>query len=121
MFFWVVVARWCYSEVGLFFPQALPVIDQALETISLPTHDKWPELQIGDSSQMPLVAQIFQPLTEAPKKSVQPLAVAAFEKLDRQGLDNLLETLTRDQVGRAKLQKPNHVSQRKQEETSRYY
>ena len=41
LFLSVVLARWMYSEVALSFPQAVPLIDYALEVVSIPTHDKW--------------------------------------------------------------------------------
>lgn len=39
--FWVIIARWSYAEIKLLLPSAVPVIDYALDTIQIPTHDKW--------------------------------------------------------------------------------
>ncbi len=41
LFISVVISRWLYSEVALSLPQAVPLIDYALEAVSIPTHDKW--------------------------------------------------------------------------------
>jgi len=42
MIFWVVVARWGYSELQLSFPNLVPFIDYSLSRVQIPTHDKWP-------------------------------------------------------------------------------
>lgn len=41
MLFYVLVAKWGYNEVGVIYPDALPLIDASLEKISIPTHDQW--------------------------------------------------------------------------------
>ncbi len=43
---WVVLARWGYSEVKLLCPPLVPYIDQTLEYVQIPTHDKWPKEQM---------------------------------------------------------------------------
>ncbi len=43
MGFFVVTARWMYAEVALVAPGALPVIDESLKKIAIPTHDTWGE------------------------------------------------------------------------------
>ena len=42
MFFWVILARWSYSEIQLSCPKLLPFIDYSLRRLQIPTHDKWP-------------------------------------------------------------------------------
>jgi hypothetical protein len=37
----VVFARWAYAEIDQAFPEVSPVIDYALETVAIPTHDNW--------------------------------------------------------------------------------
>lgn len=46
MLLWVVVARWCYSEIALSAPWAIPTIDSALEYVQIPTHDQWQDLEV---------------------------------------------------------------------------
>ena len=121
MFFWVVVGRWCYSEVGLFFPSVLPVIDKTLEAVSLPTHDQWPDIQLEGLGQESLVTQIFRPIPkEQHAQRAQPsLSLPSFEKLDRQGLDALLESLANS--NEQEKQKSNRVSKATTETKSKYY
>lgn len=38
---YMIVGRWIYSEVQLAFPKAVPSVNYALETVAIPTHDKW--------------------------------------------------------------------------------
>jgi hypothetical protein len=37
----MVFGNWVYDEVQVSFPQAVPIIDSTLETLSIPTHDQW--------------------------------------------------------------------------------
>ncbi len=39
--FYTTVARWGYNEIAMVFPSAVPLIDKAIETIEIPTHDTW--------------------------------------------------------------------------------
>jgi len=48
LFFYVILARWIYAEAVLFSPDMTPLIDGALETISVPTHDKWDKKKFGE-------------------------------------------------------------------------
>lgn len=44
---WMVFGNWVYDEVQVSFPQAVPVIDSTLETLSIPTHDQWDKESIA--------------------------------------------------------------------------
>ena len=48
----VIMARWVYSEVQMSFPFAVPYIDGALETVSIPTHDRWDKEKIKYAAQV---------------------------------------------------------------------
>ena len=45
--FWVTVARWGYLELNIFYPDAIPLVDSIVEQLTPPTHDMWPDVEVG--------------------------------------------------------------------------
>ena len=43
----VVMARWIYAEVQMTLPEVVPAIDYALESVQIPTHDRWDGKTLG--------------------------------------------------------------------------
>ena len=41
MMFWVVLARWGYSEIAHASPTLRKSVDNILEVATIPTHDRW--------------------------------------------------------------------------------
>lgn len=46
MLLYVTVARWIYSEISLVVPSAVPAINECLNRLQIPTHDKWDKAAI---------------------------------------------------------------------------
>ena len=59
MMFWVILARWGYSEVANFSPALRQSIDVVLEVAVIPTHDRWDFEAIKDGAQS--VVSVFGP------------------------------------------------------------
>jgi hypothetical protein len=38
---YVTLARWLHAELELLTPSLVPVIDSGVDSLSIPTHDKW--------------------------------------------------------------------------------
>jgi hypothetical protein len=39
--FYSSVAQWGYNEVALIFPDAIPLLNQAIHKVQIPTHNTW--------------------------------------------------------------------------------
>lgn len=48
MMFWVVLARWSYSEIAQVSPYLQSSVDRLLEVAAIPTHDKWDFTQVRE-------------------------------------------------------------------------
>lgn len=59
MMFWVVLARWGYSEVAQLSPTLRKSIDVVLEVAVIPTHDRWDFQAIKEGAQS--VVEVFAP------------------------------------------------------------
>ena len=45
-FAWAVVLRWIYAELILIAPFVVPYVDSALSYAEIPTHNKWPKIEL---------------------------------------------------------------------------
>lgn len=98
MVLWVVVARWVYAEVALLHPNALPLIDKTLQVLTIPTHDKWPDIKIESPEQRDSVVAAN---VGAPSRKVQSsqslLSFPSLEMLERGELSQLLNEITKNE------------------------
>lgn len=44
---WMLLGNWVYDEVRVSFPGAIPVVDRAIDALSIPTHDQWDKEKIA--------------------------------------------------------------------------
>ena len=44
MFIFVTLARWLYAEASIVAPNSIPWVESVLQTVQIPTHDRWPKV-----------------------------------------------------------------------------
>ncbi len=87
---WVTLARWMYAEAQLVTPSAVPYINSAMQSIQIPTHDKWNDSVVGHylKKQLPDTGSLRRQMTaniELPIKNSAGILEQASDALSLSG------------------------------------
>jgi hypothetical protein len=67
------LGRWIYAEAELSVPGMVPHIDAALETVAIPTHDRWTAENMAEMRE--LVAAMFERAKQVPQAYAEERAM----------------------------------------------